>query len=135
MEQKTRTILVIDDDASIREVVSLVLSSEGYKVLVAADGEEGIRLAKAHNPDGIVLDVSMPKMSGYLVATLMSRDPGIKSIPILLLTGRALMAGSVTLDIPGVSYKLGKPFDHLELIEVVGKMIVESKSGKSTASH
>ncbi|MDA1354438.1 MAG: response regulator [bacterium] len=130
MSGHAKKILVIDDDFSVREVVGLVLSTEGYEVISASEGETGIALAKKHKPDAIILDVSMPKMSGYLVASLIAKDPTINKTPILLLTGRAQMAGGITIDVPCVSYKLDKPFDHEELIEVIGR-IVKKKPLKS----
>lgn len=126
MRSKPKTILVIDDDASVREVVSLILSAEGYTVLDAAEGETGIAMAKTHKPDAIILDVTMPKMSGYLVANLIAKDASINNTPILLLTGRAQMAGGISIDVPCVSYKLDKPFNHEEIIEVVDKMVNKS---------
>ena len=64
----------------------------------------------------------MPKMSGHLFASLITQDKTLKDIPIILLTGMALIAGPVTLDVPGVKYKMNKPFDHMELLKILKRL-------------
>jgi two-component system alkaline phosphatase synthesis response regulator PhoP len=79
-------ILIGDDDPDLVEAVSMILESKGYDVAVAYGGVEGIEMAKAEEPDLIVLDVMMPDKDGYAVAKELKADEDLKHIPILLLT-------------------------------------------------
>lgn len=124
MSEKPK-ILIIDDDPSIVEAVDILLSSKGYKILKARNGEEGISMSQTHLPDAILLDVMMPKLSGYAVAAFLDRDPELKKIPKLLLTGTAQIAGNITIESP-TKYKLTKPFNPDELINLIQKMLKKS---------
>jgi len=120
---KPKTVLIVDDEESILEVVSLILSMEGFKVLTAKEGSLGLDMAKKHVPDAIILDIHMPRMNGYMFTTMLSQDDRLKDIPIMLLTGTAQMAGGVTLDVPGVHYKVSKPFSNDKLVDMLKKML------------
>jgi two-component system, OmpR family, response regulator len=79
-------ILVIEDDLTLNKSLSEFLSAEGFEVLVAMDGEEGIRKAKSELPDLVLLDIIMPKKDGYEVIREMKADSKMKNIPVILLT-------------------------------------------------
>ena len=121
-----KKIVIIDDDQSVLDVVEMVLSAEGYIVLTASNGEAGIELVKKEKPHLIILDVTMPKMNGYMVASLLSQKKPEKSIPVLLLTGTAQMAGGISFNTPGVQRKLSKPFDYNELLEIINEMALST---------
>ena len=118
-----RKILVIDDDPIVVQVIGLVLESEGFDVSIASDGVEGLKMTKEIMPDAIILDVKMPKLSGYLMAEMLSRDAKLARIPILLLSSLAKTRGGVEINTPGVKYRLCKPFDHEELLHCVKLMM------------
>jgi CheY-like chemotaxis protein len=80
------TALVIDDDPAVRELMQTFLGKEGYRVLAAASGEEGLRLAKQVHPDAITLDVIMPGLSGWSVLSALKSDPDLADTPVILLT-------------------------------------------------
>jgi PAS domain S-box-containing protein len=80
------TVLVIDDDAAARNLLGRILGKEGYRVIEAASGEAGLRLAAEHQPDVITLDVVMPGMDGWAVLSALKADPAISSIPVIMLT-------------------------------------------------
>lgn len=88
MNPEAKTLLVVDDDPAMRESLEELLRHQGYRVLTAADGEEGLRLAREKRPDLVVLDVALPGMDGFRVATLMKDDPALSKIPIVLYSGR-----------------------------------------------
>lgn len=115
---KKKLVLVVDDEPSITDVLEILLSSEGYAVIKAKDGQEGIEKAKRYIPDAMILDVMMPKMSGYLVASLMEKDENLKHIPVILLTATAQIAGHITLEIPA-HQKLSKPFKPEKLLGIL----------------
>ncbi len=80
------TVLVIDDDPATRDLLARMLGKEGFRVLEAANGEDGIRLARAERPDAITLDVLMPGLDGWGVLAALKDDPALASIPVVMLT-------------------------------------------------
>ena len=82
----TARILVVDDNRSLVRVIEGVLQKNGFQVLTAFDGEEGLRQAKAEKPDLIILDIVMPRMDGYQVCRALQDDPNTSAIPVLMLT-------------------------------------------------
>ena len=82
-----KQVLIIDDDQNAVKYLSVVLSDHGYGTVVAHDGNEGLRKVKQAKPDLIVLDVMMPKKSGFVLFKQLKRDERHKDIPILMLTG------------------------------------------------
>ena len=90
-------ILIVDDEPDIIDTVRFILEQEGYEVMTASDGEEGLRKARQAEPDLIILDVMMPKENGYRVARMIREVERAgkfsKKIPIILLTARNLTDG------------------------------------------
>ena len=84
---EAKRVLVVDDDASVRESLEELLRYQGYQVLTAADGTAGLRSAWQDMPDLIVLDVAMPGMDGFRVATMLKSNPSVRHIPIVLYSG------------------------------------------------
>ncbi|HEV3256617.1 MAG TPA: PAS domain S-box protein, partial [Gemmataceae bacterium] len=80
------TVMVIDDDAGVRDFMTRFLTSEGLRVLTAADGEEGVRLAGLSRPALIFVDVMMPRMDGWAVLTALKADPELADVPVVMLT-------------------------------------------------
>src|SRR3970040_912812 len=113
MSENTR-ILVVDDDAKIRSVVRRGLSYEGYRVVEAASGEEGLAKAREHLPDLVVLDVMLPGIDG-LEVTRRLRSSG-DEIAILMLTARDEVKDRVAGLETGADGELVKPFSFEELL-------------------
>ncbi|MFC2059895.1 response regulator [Chloroflexota bacterium] len=88
MEKKAK-ILLIDDDPDFIEATKTVLETNPYEVIVAHDGDEGLRKAKEENPDLILLDVIMPVKDGFTAAEQIKKDPQLSQIPVLMLTSYA----------------------------------------------
>lgn len=87
MSDKGR-VLVVDDDHSLVHVAERVLEKEGFEVITAFDGLEGLQKAQAEKPDVIVLDITMPKMDGYQVCSHLQEDPSTARIPVVFLTAK-----------------------------------------------
>jgi len=85
-EEKKEKILIVEDDKSLREMYQLRLSINGYDVIEAGDGEEGLDVAIKEKPDLILLDIMMPKMSGMDVLDILKSTPETKDIPVIVLT-------------------------------------------------
>lgn len=115
------TVLVVDDEADIRELVRLNLELDGHDVIVAADGNEAIEFAVGEHPDCVVLDVMMPEKDGWAVLAEMkaSLDPLIAQIPVIMLTARADDLDRIRGSIEGAIRYLTKPFSPGELRDEV----------------
>ncbi|MDY6875177.1 MAG: response regulator [Chloroflexota bacterium] len=79
-------ILVVDDNRSVVRIIQVLLQREGFEILTAFDGLEGLQKAREEKPDLIILDIVMPRMDGYEVCRLLQDDPDTASIPVLMLT-------------------------------------------------
>ena len=112
------TVLVIDDEETVRDLMERFLDKEGFRVVTAAGGPEGLRLAKEIRPDAITLDVMMPAMDGWAVLSALKSDPDLSDIPVIMLT---------VLDARNLGYALGatdyltKPIDRDRLTAVLKK--------------
>jgi DNA-binding response OmpR family regulator len=120
------TVLVVDDDPVIVQLLKVNFEMEGYRVLTASDGERGIERARHDQPDLVVLDVMMPQVDGLEVARRLRADPATSRLPIMLLSAKAqatdVKAGEAVAD----AY-VTKPFDPLELLERVAKLIAQAR--------
>ena len=103
-----RKILIVDDEKNIVDIIAFNLKKEGYTVITAADGEEGVQKAMEENPDLILLDIMMPKLDGLQVLRAL-RDRGI-STPVLLLTAKSQVADRIAGLDSGADDYLPKPF-------------------------
>lgn len=111
-----RRILIIDDEDDIREVAALSLETvAGWDVCTANCGTDGIRKAEDEQPDAILMDVMMPAMDGPTTFREMQKNPGIRHIPVLLLTAKVQGVDQRRFAGLGVSGILFKPFDPLTL--------------------
>jgi PAS domain S-box-containing protein len=112
------TVLIIDDDPSVRDLMSRTLSQEGIYTITASDGEHGLRNAREIKPDLIFLDVMMPKMDGWAVLASLKADPVLALIPVVMLTIVGDREMGYTL---GAAEYLTKPIDRAILAKVVDK--------------
>ena len=108
-----RTILVVDDDKKIVQLVSLYLRKEGYRVLPAFDGQEALEIARSQQPDLIVLDLFLPELDGADVCRLLRAD---SRVPIIMLTARATDEDKLLGLNLGADDYLTKPFNPRELV-------------------
>ena len=116
-------VLVVDDEEYIQHILNFSFGAEGYDVVTAADGEEGIRKAKSEKPDIIVLDIMMPKMDGYEACKRLKTDPSTKSIPVILLTAKGREVDRKLGSQAGADDYVVKPFSPGRLIERVEGMM------------
>ena len=119
------TILVADDEANIRELVTLYLEKEGFSVITASDGRAAVNSAREFHPDLIVLDLMMPELSGYEVCRELRRD---SDVPILMLTARGDDVDRIVGLELGADDYLGKPFHPRELTARVKAILRRSGS-------
>ncbi len=120
-------ILVVDDDANIRELLTQELSEAGYQVRVAANGREAVAEVRRERPDLVVLDVMMPEMNGFDVAAVLRHDPQTATIPIVILSIVQDRERGLRL---GVDRYLSKPIDTELLFREIGTLIGQRASHK-----
>ncbi len=119
------TILVIDGDAVTRDILQRTLRKEGFRVVAAMSGEEGLRLARALSPDVITLDAVMPGMDSWSVLSTIKNDPEIADIPVIMLT----VVDDQSLGyILGAADYLGKPVDRDRLIGLINHYRLSASS-------
>ena len=112
-------VLVIDDEAPIRLLCRVNLEAESMDVSEAGDGPSGLAIARADQPDVILLDVMMPGLDGWQVAEMLLDDPATRDIPIVFLTARAdLRDRARGIDVGGLDY-VTKPFNPVGLAGLV----------------
>src|SRR4051794_13238097 len=125
MPPPMKTILLVDDDNEIIESMRTVLESKGYRVMVARDGNAGLTVAERENPDLIVLDMMMPKKSGFLVLEKLKGRPG-GMIPTIMITGNEGRRHRAYAEMLGVRDYIRKPFAMEKLVKSVER-ILENK--------
>jgi CheY-like chemotaxis protein len=112
----TLTVLVVDDDEAVHDVVGAMLGREGYRVLHARTGPEAMALAREQRPDAITLDVMMPQMDGWAVLSALKADPDLRAIPVVIVT--MLNDRAIALSL-GADAFLSKPIDWAQLSTVL----------------
>ncbi|MDO8893195.1 MAG: response regulator [Sulfurimicrobium sp.] len=118
-----KTILAVDDSASIRQMVSFTLKSAGYEVTEAVDGQDGLNKAKSKSFNLVLTDQNMPNMDGLTLIKNLRATPNYKATPILMLTTESGDAMKAQGKAAGATGWLVKPFDPAKLVEVVKKVI------------
>ncbi|HZG94140.1 MAG TPA: response regulator [Mycobacteriales bacterium] len=113
------TIVIADDSPTLRRIVSSVLSKDGHEVIQAEDGVEAVQAVFAHQPDAIVMDVQMPRVSGYVATRLLKDDWQTADIPIILLTSLDQQSDKYWGRSAGADDYLTKDFEAPQLIEAV----------------
>ncbi len=121
----SKKILLVDDEESLVVLLGERLKFNGYEVITASDGQEGLDKAKKEKPDLILLDVMMPKMNGYQVCRLLKFDQRFKHIPIIMLTARTQAIDMKTGKETGADAYITKPFESDVLLNEMKKLLKE----------
>jgi len=125
-------ILIIDDDVDTLRLIGLMLQRQGYQIIAANNGEQGLAHADADSPDLILLDVMMPQMDGYEVARRLRANPDTAGIPILMFTAKTQLDDKVTGFEAGADDYLTKPTHPTELQAHVKALLSRSSKGRGT---
>jgi DNA-binding response OmpR family regulator len=131
-EMSERTVLGVDDEEAIAEAVRARLASEGFRVVVAADGPQAIERHRAERPDLVVLDLMLPGMDGLEVCREIQRD---EWVPVLMLTARTEEADKVAGFAVGADDYLTKPFSLRELVVRVKAILRRKERMQQAAQH
>jgi len=122
-----KKILIADDKATSRELLRTVLERQGYEVMEAADGEEALQKALAEQPDLILLDLQMPRRTGYEVLGELRKDARHAALPIIALTASAMQGDRERALAAGFTAYLAKPVPLVHLREEVQRLLQAKK--------
>ncbi len=118
-----KKILIVDDEEDIQKLLKIRLEQEGFTVLIASDGEKGIKVAELEMPDLIILDIMMPKIDGYSCLKEIRRIQKTKDVPILMMSGKEEEKVRDLFAFQKISGYLEKPFELDNLVAKVKEIL------------
>jgi len=118
-----KRILIIEDQEDNRAIMRDVLSTAGYALIEAVDGEEGVRLARSERPDLILMDIQLPLLDGYEATRQIRATEDLKSVPIIAVTSYALSGDEAKTREAGCDSYVAKPFSPRELLAKVRALL------------
>jgi len=130
-QQSQRTVLIVDDEQSLRDALEMTFSREGYEILKAADGPEGLEKARTSVPDVVLLDVMMPGMDGYEVCRRLRSHYRTRHIPVILLTAKGTEEDKLEGLEGGANDYVVKPWNKRELVQRVRNHLEWAKTQKA----
>ncbi|KTB58920.1 Hpt domain-containing protein [Pseudomonas allii] len=119
LKKRPLLVLVVDDSVTVRKVTSRLLERNGMNVLTAKDGIDALAVLEEHTPDLMLLDIEMPRMDGFEVATQVRNDPRLMRLPIIMITSRTGQKHRDRAMAIGVNDYLGKPYQESVLLESI----------------
>lgn len=127
MTEKATKLLIIDDDAHLRESLAEVLEMEGYECLQAGAAKDGIETARKHGPDVVIMDIQLPDSSGFQICQTLRK--GSREVILIMMTGRFLSSEEKTQGFQlGADEYLTKPFDLQELSVRIRQLLSRGRS-------
>ncbi|WP_312819521.1 response regulator, partial [Pseudomonas sp.] len=117
--RRATLVMVVDDSVTVRKVTSRLLERHGMSVMTAKDGVDAMALLEEHRPDVLLLDIEMPRMDGFEVATRIRRDERLKDLPIIMITSRTGQKHRDRAMAIGVNDYLGKPYQESVLLQSI----------------
>lgn len=120
-----QSILLVEDDEMVADVVRINLEAEGYDVVHAPNGAAGLAVIAQTPPDLVILDVMMPEIDGWTVLTRLRDDAATRSLPVIMLSAKAMPADQVRGYNLGATAYLPKPFSATELVERVTQVLAD----------
>ena len=121
-------ILVIDDDHEVQQLLILMLEHEGYQVSVAADGFQGLKIAKNQRPDLVLLDLMLPGIDGFEVCSRLRKEPATATVPVLIVSAKSQQTDRAAGAKVGANGYLTKPYQRKELIAQVRAFLNQSQA-------
>ena len=121
------TILIVDDDKDVIELVRFIADKEGHRIVTAEDGKEGVELALQEKPELVIMDIMMPEVDGHTATIELSRQEATRDIPVIILTAKGNMRSAFELT-PNVTAYIEKPFEPKHLTDIIRKNLADKKS-------
>lgn len=120
-----KKILLVDDEAHILNILKFNLMKKGYEIVTAVDGEKALQVLSSTVPDLLIIDVMMPKMTGYDVCNELKKDDRFKGMPIVMLSAKSQAEDLKKAEELGVVCYMTKPFSPIALVNKVQELIGE----------
>lgn len=124
------TILIIEDNAANMKLATLLLKNAGHDSLCAVDAETGLMMARADQPDLILMDIQLPGMDGLAATALLKQDPATAAIPVIALTAMAMKNDQEKCRTAGCEGYIAKPLRYQELYAAIDALLLKSGVGK-----
>jgi two-component system cell cycle response regulator DivK len=119
----TKRILVIEDQEDLRGILRDLLTSSGYEMLEAGDGQAGVDKAKTEKPDLILMDIQMPVMDGYDATRAIKGEPDLNPIPIVAVSSFAMKGDEEKARAAGCDHYITKPYSPMQLLKLVRSLL------------
>ncbi len=126
-------ILLVEDNESIRKVMTLLLKRRGHDVLTAEDGEQAVALAQSEHPDLILMDLNLPVLDGWEATRRIKRDPELRHIPIVALTAAGLVTGREEALEAGCDEYASKMLEINDLAELILRVLASAPCTRKSA--
>lgn len=117
-----RTVLLLEDNDSVRELIKVLLETEGYSIIEASDGQDGLVKAEQLKPDLMILDLMMPGLDGENVLKTMRRHSKLSKVPVLVVSGKYESLDNLRIQI-GEENIFPKPFEPTRMLDRIGELI------------
>ena len=131
-EKRVPLVMVTDDSVTVRKVTTRLLERSGYEVMTAKDGVDAVAKLEERRPDLMLLDIEMPRMDGFEVASHVRHDSRLKNIPIIMITSRTGEKHRERAFEIGVDRYMGKPFQEGELLETIQELLARQRETAGT---
>ena len=125
-----KKVLIIDDDQEYRQIIREILRLNGWRVLEASEGDEGIGLARKHRPDVVICDLLMPRCNGYHVCRVLRNEPGLRDLKIIVLSGRDFDIDRQSASAEGADEYLTKPINPGQLVVLMSRIVRKAGGGE-----
>ncbi|WP_144392322.1 Hpt domain-containing protein [Pleionea sediminis] len=122
-EDKVPTVMVVDDSITVRKVTQRLLQRHDYEVVLAKDGVDALNVLQEHQPDVMLLDIEMPRMDGFELATIIRHDDKLKKLPIIMITSRTGEKHRERAESIGVNRYMGKPYNEVDLLQTIESLL------------
>jgi CheY-like chemotaxis protein len=123
-----KTVLLVEDNADNQEIYRIILTHHGFSVLQAWDGEGGVRMARDHAPDLILMDLTMPVLDGLQATQMLKADPETAAIPIIALTAHAEHEDRAAAAAAGCTLFLSKPVEPQRVAMEVRRVLTDAEA-------
>ena len=120
-------VLIIEDNAANMKLAVLLLQNAGHAVMCATDAETGLTIARANQPDLILMDIQLPDMDGLAATALLKQDPVTAAIPVIALTAMAMKEDQEKSQIAGCDAYIAKPLRYQELYAAIDTLLTKAK--------
>lgn len=126
-------ILIVDDSPTVRRLVELILSQNGFEIISAEDGDTGLELAREHHPRIILVDFVMPRMNGHMFCKALREDEALRDVPVILISSKSEVIGQAFEESFGIVHYFTKPFEPDDLVAKINEVLNAHDQEGSTA--